>query len=49
MDDSATGHATDCPVTALDDVFTKWFITHRLWFLRSSGLNPHNYDILETP
>jgi hypothetical protein len=35
-------------LTALDDVFTKWFITHRLWLLRSSGLNPCNYYMLET-
>jgi len=43
MDDSSTGHTTDCSITALDDVLTKWFITHRLWFLRSC-----NYDMFET-
>lgn len=27
MDDRATGHTTDFSMTALDNVFTKWFIT----------------------
>jgi len=33
MDDSATGHTTYCSITALDDILTKWFITHRMWFV----------------
>jgi len=48
MDESATAHTPDCSITALDDVFTERFITHRMWFLRSSGLNPCNYYVSET-